>query len=311
MKKQALAAVLLCAPAAVFAWQNTMAGVGVTEAGLQAQLERVTRQKGDGLSMPVLGQKQLAAAMALGVADQAALMKQLATAAKAIVMAPAFVAAHDAWIAKEYNAIDHGLKLTLTSDKPITTEAQADAFTKDLQRQAAAVYVQMTADAKIADLKMMFDESLKDWTTDAARAKGADKAKAAKLVSRAEAIKDLSTTAPDKFRRGYAVLLSTAADGPDTEAGVFGASASTKDEAEQAAWDKYNLRGAVKRVLTQAIAEAPSVDYAAQTTMKSSTRVFVNPAYEKKSPIWKAMYRAGKAPTAAGLEIARAWLKEL
>ena len=130
-------------------------------------------------------------------------------------------------------------------------------------------------------------------------------------VSRAEAIKDLSTSAPDKFRRGYAVLLSAAADGPDTEEAVFGASASSKDEAEQQAWDKYNLRGALKRVLTQAIAEAPSVDYAAQTTVKSGTGVFVNPAYEKKSPTWKAMYRAGKLPTAAGLEVARAWLKEL
>jgi hypothetical protein len=37
----------------------------------------------------------------------------------------------------------------------------------------------------------------------------------------------------------------------------------------------------------------------------------VNPAYEKKSVIWKAMFRAGKGPSAAGVEVARAWLKEL
>ena len=40
------------------------------------------------------------------------------------------------------------------------------------------------------------------------------------------------------------------------------------------------------------------MDYAAATVQKSGVRVFVNPAYEKKSRTWKAMYRAGKLPTA-------------
>ena len=130
-------------------------------------------------------------------------------------------------------------------------------------------------------------------------------------VTRAGAIKDLSATEPDKFRRGYAVLLSAASDGLDTEEAVFGAMASLKDENAQIAWDEHNLRGALKRVLAQAVAEGPTVDFAAQTEQKSRSRMFVNPAYEKKSLTWKAMYRAGKLPTAAGLEIARAWLKEL
>jgi len=120
-----------------------------------------------------------------------------------------------------------------------------------------------------------------------------------------------STSVEAPVRRGYAVLLSASNDGPDTEAAVFGAMASSKDENEQIAWDKYNLRGALKRVLTQAVAEGPTVDFAAATVQKSGVRVFVNPVYEKKSATWKAMYRAGKLPTAAGLEIARAWLKEL
>ena len=76
-------------------------------------------------------------------------------------------------------------------------------------------------------------------------------------------------------------------------------------------WDQHNLRGALKRVLTQVVAEAPTVDYAAKTVQKSGSEVFVNPAYEKKSVIWKAMFRAGKGPSAAGVEVARAWLKEL
>jgi hypothetical protein len=313
MKKQVVAVVLLCVPAGVLAWQGGMAGIGVTESALQPQLERVTRQKGDGLTLSILGPKQLLAAKALSPADQAVLMKELATAAKAIVMTPAFLAAHDAWIAKEYQAVNHGLKVKSADAllKGATTEAGVSEMMKKIQREAAAVYVQMTAQPKIADLKMMFDESLKDWTKDAARAKGTDKTKYTKIVARAEAIKDVSVSDEARFRRTYAVLLSAAADGPDTEEAVFGASASSKAEAEQQAWDKYNLRGALKRVLAQAIAEAPTVDFAAATVQKSGVRVFVNPAYEKKSLTWKAMYRAGKLPTAAGLEIARAWLKEL
>ena len=96
-----------------------------------------------------------------------------------------------------------------------------------------------------------------------------------------------------------------------TEEALFGAQASSQKDNEQLMWDQHNLRGALKRVLAQVVAEAPTVDFAAQTVQKNSSVVFVNPAYEKKSIVWKAMYRAGKAPTAAGVEVARAWLKEL
>lgn len=313
MKRHVLAAILMSVPVGLLAWQGGMAAIGVTDEALTTQLERVTRQKGDGLTLSILGPKQLVAAMALGPADQAVLMKQLATAAKAIVMAPAFLSAHDAWIAKEYQAVNHGLKVKSGDEvmKGATTEAGVSEMMKRVQREAAGVYVQMTKDTPIDNLKMMFDESLKDWTKDAARATGSNKAKSAKLVAGATAIKDLSATQPEKFRRGYAVLLSASNDGPDTEEALFGSAATSKDENEQLAWDKYNLRGALKRVLAQAVAEAPTVDFAAQTVQKSGVRVFVNPAYEKKSLTWKAMYRAGKLPTAAGLEVARAWLKEL
>lgn len=57
--------------------------------------------------------------------------------------------------------------------------------------------------------------------------------------------------------------------------------------------------------------ETVCVDFAAETVQKGSVLVFVNPAYEKKSLTWKAMYRAGKGPTAADVEVAKAWLKEL
>src|SRR5690606_14756790 len=114
-------------------------------------------------------------------------------------------------------------------------------------------------------------------------------AKYQKLVAAAADVQAVSTSDPDKFRRGYAVLKSAEADGLDTEAPLFGAQASADAENEQLMWDAHNLRGAVKRKLAQIIAEAPTVDFAAQTVAKDGTRVFVNPAYEKKSLTWKAL----------------------
>ena len=314
MKKHVVtAALLVCLPVALVAWQDGMAALGITESALQSQFERATRQKGDGLTLSILPPKALAAAKALGEPQQAALMKELATAAKTIMMSPAFQTAHDAFIAKEYKAVNHGIKVKTLEQvaQGATTKAGASEFELKMKREMAGVYVQLAMETKIEDLKMMFDESLKEWTKEAAKAKGSDKAKYTKLVTQGEAIKGLSVSDPDKFRRGYAVLRSAENDGLDTEEALFGAQAGSQKDNEQLMWDQHNLRGALKRVLTQVVAEAPTVDFAAQTVQKSSSRVFVNPAYEKKSLVWKAMYRAGKGPTAAGVEVARAWLKEM
>jgi hypothetical protein len=314
MKKRVIAAALICLPAGVWAWQGTMAEVGVTESALQSQIERASRQKDDWLNLSLIGPKQLVAAKLLPQPQQIALMKELAAAARAIVMAPAFLAAHDAFIAKEHQAVNHGLKVKSPEQmlaQLSTSEAGAAEFEAKIKRDMGAVYVAMVKDAKIADLKMMLDMQLPDWTKDANNVKGSDRAKYQKVVKGAAAIEGLAVSDPEKFRRGLAVLLSTVNDGPDTEAALYGASAASQKETEQVAWDKHNLRGALKRLLTQAVAEAPTVDYAAQTVEKSGVRVFVNPAYEKKSATWKAMYRAGKGPATAGVAIAAAWLKEL
>jgi len=309
MKKYVLITGLICLPVVVLAWQGGMAAVGITESGLQSQIERATRQKGDGLTLSILGQKELAAARALSEPQQAALMRELASAAKTIVMSPAFQLAHDAYIAKEYEAVNHGLKVKSAEQLVLQVGSKdgAAAFALKMKRDMGAMYVQMAMEARIEDLKMMFDKSVKNWTENANNVKRSNRAKYAKLVTKAQGIGDLSATDPDKFRRGFAVLLSAQADGFDTEEALFGA----QSEKQQLMWDEHNLRGAVKRVLAQAVAEAPTVDFAAQTVQKGSSRVFVNPDYEKKSLAWKAMFRAGKGPAAAGLEVARAWLKEL
>ena len=314
MKKRVIAAALICLPAGVWAWQGTLAEVGVTESALQSQIERATRQEGDGLRLSLIGPKQLLAAKLLSEPQQVALMKELGAAARTILMAPAFQAAHEAFIAKQYQAVNHGLKVKspdqMMAQLGTSTAATAE-FEAKIKRDAGALYVAMVKDARIADLKMMIDAQLPDWTKDANNVKKSDRAKYQKLVKGAAELEPLAASDPEKFRRGVAVLLSASNDGPDTEAALYGASAASQKEAEQVAWDEHNLRGALKRLLAQAVAEAPSVDFAAQTVEKSGTKVFVNPAYEKKSLTWKAMYRAGKGPAMAGVVIATAWLKEL
>ena len=313
MKKYVVTAALVCLPVALVALQGGMAAIGISESALQSQFERATRQKGDGLMLAILPPKVLVAAKALSEPQQAALMRELATTAKTIMMSPAFQSAHDAFIAKEFKAVNHGIKVKTLEQaaQGATSQAGTSEFELKMKREMAALYVQLAMESKIDDLKMMFDESVKEWTREASKPKGSDKAKYAKLVAQSAAIKDLSVSDPVKFRRGYAVLRSAEADGLDTEEALFGAQASSQKDNEQLMWDQHNLRGALKRVLAQVVAEAPTVDFAAQTVQKNSSVVFVNPAYEKKSVVWKAMYRAGKGPTAAGVEVARAWLKEL
>lgn len=114
-------------------------------------------------------------------------------------------------------------------------------------------------------------ENVKEWTRNANNVKRSDRTKYAKLVTQAQAIQDLSKSDPDKFRRGYAVLVSAEADGLDTEEALFGAQAAVENDKEQLLWDTHNLRGALKRLLAQAVAEAPTVDFAAPTVQKSAS----------------------------------------
>lgn len=313
MKKYLLLGGMIFLPAAVLAWQSGMAAVGITQEGLKSQTERALREYSDSMTLPYFGQKTVAAAKALDGAGRAALVSEIAAAVKAMVMSAEFQAAHEAYIKQQYKAANHGIKATKAEDlvKKANTKAGMNEFELKMKRDMAAAYVQMAMSTQLPALKEMFAYDLKEWTRYAENPKRSNRAKYAKLVSQAQAIQGLADSNPDKFRRGYAVLKSSEADGLDTEEALFGASAGAEREAEQLAWDKHNLKGVLKLKLTQVVAEAATVDFAAQTVQQGNTVKFVNPAYERKSSTWKAMFRAGKAPTAALLEFSRAWLKEL
>ncbi|HXG01058.1 MAG TPA: hypothetical protein VNL69_09730 [Bacteroidota bacterium] len=68
----------------------------------------------------------------------------------------------------------------------------------------------------------------------------------------------------------------------------------------------------IKRWLTRFLEESHEVDYSARVIDDEHGRkVFVNPAYESKSPHWKMCYRAGRDVVEAGRTAARQWLAEL
>jgi len=99
--------------------------------------------------------------------------------------------------------------------------------------------------------------------------------------------------------------------GPGTEAELVALGNRGQFEEEQRAYDRYNWKGVLKKKLQNVITVAATVDFAAQTTDTAGRKKFVNPAYEKKNSLWKAMFRAGKAPTLAAAEFAKSWMKEL
>ena len=80
----------------------------------------------------------------------------------------------------------------------------------------------------------------------------------------------------------------------------------------QLRYDNTRYPTMVKNRLKKLIETANSVDFAAQTKAdKYGTKKFVNPAYEKKSDLWKQLYRAGKEPAMAARDFAQQWLGEV
>lgn len=84
-----------------------------------------------------------------------------------------------------------------------------------------------------------------------------------------------------------------------------------RKERAQRLYDERSLKGAIRRSLEEFPATAATVDFAAETTARSGRQVFVNPAYEKKDGLWKLIYRNRKEPTEVVVQFAQAWLREL
>ena len=267
------------------------------------------RDNGDWDQLPYIPAAAVAAAYALGDAAQVTLVETVGSALKALVTSATFRDEHKQFIAREHQAVDHGIK-GLVGMEEAMAKGDMKALEAIQQRMSAAIVVDQVQSWPAAMRKNQFTQQLADWKTRAADPKQYKRAKYQKIVAIAQPLEELAGD-DEKLVRGYAVILSIDNDGPDTEAAVFANHLRVKQEKEQLAFDKHNLPGQLKQQLTTFVAIASKVNFSASTVEKSGKTVFVNAADERQGALWKACFRAGEAPTAAALKLARAWLAEM
>lgn len=298
-------------PVVMMAWQGSMGRLGITDGALKAEVEKSLQYYSEDVTMPWFGAKTRDAAKALSEQDRAAAVKEILGAVKAIVMSPAFMDAHAAYIKQNHEAVDHGIKVLTPEQKLKQMMAGGEAAVDEATQQAAAQMAQMLMQIPAEQLAPMFESDLGDWERQTKSRNAQTAAKAQKLYARAKALKPLITSDPKAFQKGYALLKSVDMGGPDDAGSIEASGNRMQQEQEQENWNKYNLKTVLRLKLSAVVKEAATVNFTAQTVPQGNRLKFANPAYEQKSPLWKAMFRAGKAPTAAMAEFARAWLKEL
>ncbi|MBC7887109.1 MAG: hypothetical protein H7Z13_04420 [Ferruginibacter sp.] len=79
-------------------------------------------------------------------------------------------------------------------------------------------------------------------------------------------------------------------------------------------WEKNypaNYSPVIKERLQKFLEVTKDVDFSAELKTSYNKRVFVNPAYERKSTEWKQAFRAGKEVTTMAREFATQWLSEI
>ena len=259
--------------------------------------------------LPYFPPAAVAAAYALSDSAQAALVDTVGAAVKSLVMSPAFATKHNEYIKNEHKAVDHGIK-GIVSMEDMLKKNDLKSLEAYQRNAMVKMGVDIAATLPGEGLKQELASELKRWRTYAADPKNSNRAKYQKLVGVAQTIESLPGS-DEKFRRGYAVIKSIDNGGPDTEAAVYAIHARFKQEEEQAAYDKYSLSAQLRAQLTNFIATASKVNFSAATVEKDGKTMFVNAADEKRSNLWKACFRAGEAPTAAAIKLAKAWLSEL
>ncbi len=267
-------------------------------------------ERGDWEQLPYIARKTITAAKALDEPARVAFVEKVGAAFKALVMSETFAVAHADYIKQEYKAVDHGLK-GLVSPEDLMKKGNYTAAQVILARDSSAALVENVEGMNAADMQRGLADDIKGWTRRANDPARKDRAKYQKWVKDAEALQALGDSDIVKLRRGFAVLKSADNDGPATEAALYAAADRSKQEKEQLAYDKFNLKAVLKLQLSTFVAVVPTVDFAAATTPKNGTTVFVSPVFEKKGVVWKACYRAGKGASMAALAFAQGWLKEL
>lgn len=283
------------------------AALSWTPAGLRQAMEQATRYDGTwSIGTVLLNSPARAAVKAMDPAARVELVNAAAPAVKALVMSPAFAEWHDAWIQKQFDAVNHNLSAGAAR------RDDAVAQMREVQRQVAAQMAQSYRQMPVEMLLPMMEQSIQDWQTTLNGAESAeDRAHYKKLLARAKQVRALAASDSEGFRKGFALLKSFEAGGPDTEAELDAAGDRAAKERQKMAYEQYGLRPVLKKRLAAFVALAESVDFNAPVVQAGGRTRFSNPAHERQSPEWKLLHRFGQAPANAAAAFARQWLKEL
>ena len=185
---------------AAWALQSGIDAIGVSRAKFEEIVVAATR--GHSLTYPAgfTGRAAVEKFKALAPEARAGVIVEALKAAKALVSTPAFAKAHEAYIAQDLNAVNHGGTAAKT-DIAKKIEADPEAGMKDIMAVAAVQLGESLRkmDNKMA-LKMMLDMDLKEGD--------ASLKKIAPL---------LDSNVPE-FRKQYSLWKSAQMGGPKTEA---------------------------------------------------------------------------------------------
>lgn len=283
------------------------------ETAVKGYVEREVAESDGAAALPFLPMAARPGLLALDDAGRAALVRELALAGKALVMSPAFEAAYREKIRQQYNAVDHGLKVVDIRD---AMKAKSDdeavqkmqTMVRDQLRQSVLGQVKESKNFNGDTLEMLAETvpGMFDVVEPANAAEKAMRSRGLALLKEAQKLaKTDLAAAKEKFRQGS--LLGVFID-PANESGAAADSAKTE---QQRNYNQRAFRPRLKAKLLDFVQQAKTVDFKAATTARGTKKVFVNAAYEQKSPLWKALYRLGPGGTGAAVAVAQAWAAEL
>lgn len=289
-----------------YAWDGALGRLGLKDQDIVRIAEQECRKDYLG-ELPYTTSAARRALKGMSQDERAQAVREIAAIAKALVLSPAFEKAHDEYIKQHYNAVNHGRKVQTQEQKMAAAQKNPEAMIQDMQRQVGIQVAKSFAQMDISGLKMVFDQDVANWKNNAAES-GSDQAKYRKIYARAQQLKAMQTSNPEEFRKGYALLKSIEAGGPDNWAAIESGGNQAAQEEQQKNYNQYSLHPVLKKKLAEFVKLARSVDYDAQLT---PTRKFVRQDYERRPNNWKLLYRFGKAPSMAAIQLAEQVLKEL
>ena len=316
MKKSTLALALGVVTA--LAWQDAFTRLNVPRADFEQRLKSYLNQEigASQLATPGIGARATMAFRALDEGTKVAVVKELAAAAKAFVMSPAFQSAYASTLKSQRNAVNHGLAVTEADPEAANKVASAQKgglspADVEMRQQFRETYLDMlkTADQMSADNVEEFASTLLTQANmipprNATEKTQQDKGLALIKQAQAEAQKNLAS-ARQKFKTGVPLVIFSVSD-----AGV-GADVDYAKVEQQRNYNRYALRPGLKKLIDNWVATAKTVDFKAATQMKGDRKVFSNPSYENKPNAWKWLYRLGPNLTNVLIQFGSAWSAEL